>query len=87
MEELGIELETLTLNQLGKAKKVTIDKDNTTIVEGTGKSSTSGPHREIRAQIENTTSRLRPREAPGATRQALRRRGPDQSSAPRPRSR
>jgi chaperonin GroEL len=57
MEELGIDLETLTLKELGKAKKVTIDKDNTTIIEGTGKSTeVKGRIDQIRAQLEATSS-------------------------------
>ncbi len=56
-EDLGLKLENITLADLGKAKKVTIDKDNTTIVEGNGKSEDiSGRVKEIRAQIEKTTS-------------------------------
>src|SRR5450432_88231 len=47
-EDLGIKLESLTLKDLGRAKRITVDKDNTTIVEGRGK--------QIRAQIEDTTS-------------------------------
>ncbi|MEM9065598.1 MAG: chaperonin GroEL, partial [Planctomycetota bacterium] len=57
MEELGIDLEKLELNQLGRAKKVTIDKDNTTIVEGAGTTDAiRGRIEMIRAQIENTSS-------------------------------
>ncbi len=57
MEELGIELEKVELSDLGRAKKVTIDKDNTTIVEGAGSSADiKGRIEMIRAQIENTTS-------------------------------
>jgi chaperonin GroEL len=57
MEELGLELETLSLNDLGRAKKITVDKDNTTIVEGAGKSSdVQGRIEQLKAQIENTTS-------------------------------
>jgi len=57
MEELGMNLETIELSQLGRAKKVTIDKDNTTIIEGAGKSSDiKGRIDQIRAQIENTSS-------------------------------
>ncbi|HEX2839515.1 MAG TPA: chaperonin GroEL [Phycisphaerales bacterium] len=57
MEELGIELEKVELADLGRAKKVTIDKDNTTIVEGAGKSSDIKARIDmIRHQIENTTS-------------------------------
>src|ERR1041384_2439442 len=56
-EDLGIKLESIKLDDLGKAKKVTIDKDNTTIVEGAGQSSAiEGRVKQIRTQIEDTTS-------------------------------
>src|SRR2546427_764841 len=56
-EDLGIKFENIKLEDLGKAKKVDIDKDNTTIVEGGGKSSAiEGRINQIRAQIEETTS-------------------------------
>ena len=56
-EDLGIKLENIKLEDLGKAKKVTIDKDNTTIVEGAGTSAAiEGRVKQIRAQIEDTTS-------------------------------
>ena len=56
-EELGIKLESVQLNQLGRAKKITIDKDNTTIVEGAGKSSAiEGRVKQLRTQIDETTS-------------------------------
>jgi chaperonin GroEL len=56
-EDLGIKLENIKLEDLGKAKKITIDKDNTTIVEGAGTSgSIEGRVKQIRAQIEDTTS-------------------------------
>src|SRR3954471_11047869 len=56
-EDLGIKLESIKMEDLGKAKKVTIDKDNTTIVEGGGTSSAiEGRVRQIRAQVEDTTS-------------------------------
>ena len=56
-EDLGIKLENIKLEDLGKAKKITIDKDNTTIVEGGGKSAQiEGRVKQIRAQIEDTTS-------------------------------
>src|SRR5216684_4481375 len=56
-EDLGIKLENIKLEDLGKAKKVVLDKDNTTIVEGAGKSSAiEGRIKQIRAQIEETTS-------------------------------
>ena len=74
-EDLGIKLENIKLEDLGRAKRVTIDKENTTIVEGAGKQADiQGRVTQIRRQIEETTSRLRPREAPGAPRQARRRR-------------
>jgi chaperonin GroEL len=56
-EDLGIKLEKITLEDLGKAKKVVVDKDNTTIIDGAGKTSTiEGRIKQIRAQIEETTS-------------------------------
>jgi chaperonin GroEL len=56
-EDLGIKLENVTLNMLGRAKKVTIDKENTTIVGGAGKKSDiEGRIAQIKAQIEETTS-------------------------------
>jgi chaperonin GroEL len=56
-EELGIKLENVTLKDLGRAKRVIIDKDNTTIVEGAGKKSAiEGRIAQLRAQIEDTTS-------------------------------
>ncbi|MBI3126245.1 MAG: chaperonin GroEL [Candidatus Tectomicrobia bacterium] len=56
-EDLGIKLENVTLDDLGQAKRVTIDKDNTTIVEGKGKAKDiEGRVKQIRNQIEETTS-------------------------------
>jgi len=56
-EELGIKLENVTLKDLGRAKRIIIDKDNTTIVEGAGKKSgIEGRITQLRAQIEETTS-------------------------------
>ncbi|HEY4684213.1 MAG TPA: chaperonin GroEL [Candidatus Acidoferrales bacterium] len=56
-EDLGIKLENVKIEDLGRAKKVTIDKDNTTIVEGAGKASEiEGRVKQLRAQIEETTS-------------------------------
>jgi chaperonin GroEL len=56
-EDLGIKLENIKLEDLGKAKKVTIDKDNTTIVEGAGsQSAIEGRVKQIRTQVEETTS-------------------------------
>ncbi|HWB19722.1 MAG TPA: chaperonin GroEL [Phycisphaerales bacterium] len=57
MEELGINLETLGIADLGRAKKITIEKENTTIIEGAGKSGDiKGRIEQIKAQIENTSS-------------------------------
>jgi chaperonin GroEL len=56
-DDLGIKLENITLNDLGRAKRVTIDKDNTTIVEGAGATEDiEGRVKQIRTQIEETTS-------------------------------
>jgi chaperonin GroEL len=56
-EDLGLKLENLHVEDLGKAKKVVIDKDNTTIVEGAGKSDAiQGRVKQLRSQIEDTTS-------------------------------
>jgi chaperonin GroEL len=56
-EDLGIKLENIKLEDLGKAKKVTIDKDNTTIVEGGGaQKDIEGRVKQLRAQVEETTS-------------------------------
>jgi chaperonin GroEL len=56
-EDLGIKLENVTLNMLGRAKKVTIDKDNTTVVDGAGKKAEIEARiKQIKAQIEETTS-------------------------------
>jgi chaperonin GroEL len=56
-EDLGIKLETVTLNMLGKAKRVLIEKENTTVVEGAGSTEDiKGRCNQIRAQVEETTS-------------------------------
>ena len=56
-EDLGIKLENLTITDLGKAKRITIDKDNTTVVDGAGKrADLEGRVKQIRSQIEETTS-------------------------------
>ena len=56
-EDLGIKLEKVTLDDLGKAKKITIDKDNTTIIEGAGKSAAiEGRVKQLRTQVEDCTS-------------------------------
>ena len=56
-EDLGIKLENIKLEDLGKAKKVVVDKDNTTLIDGAGKTATiEGRIKQIRAQIEETTS-------------------------------
>ena len=57
MEELGIDLESVTLSDLGRAKKITIDKDTTTIIEGSGKSTDiKGRIEQLRNQIESSSS-------------------------------
>jgi chaperonin GroEL len=56
-EDLGIKLENVKVEDLGKAKKITIDKDNTTIIEGAGKArDIEGRVRQLRTQVEETTS-------------------------------
>jgi chaperonin GroEL len=56
-EELGLKLENVTLKDLGRAKRIVVDKDNTTIIDGAGKKSDiEGRIKQIRAQIEETTS-------------------------------
>ena len=56
-EDLGLKLESIKIDDLGQAKKVTIDKDNTTIVEGAGSSAAiAGRVKQLRAQVEDTTS-------------------------------
>jgi chaperonin GroEL len=56
-EELGLKLENVTVNDLGRAKRIVVDKDNTTIVDGAGKKGEiEGRIKQIRSQIEETTS-------------------------------
>src|SRR5476649_2328419 len=56
-EDLGIKLENVSVSDLGRAKRITVDKENTTIVEGSGKSSDiQGRVKQIRRQIDETTS-------------------------------
>src|SRR5439155_2665626 len=56
-EDLGIKLENIKIEDLGRAKKIVVDKDNTTIIEGAGKpADIEGRVKQIRAQIEETTS-------------------------------
>ena len=56
-EDLGIKLENVKLDDLGRAKKITIDKDNTTIIEGAGKNADiEGRVKQLRTQVEDTTS-------------------------------
>src|SRR5690606_4749850 len=56
-EDLGIKLESVQLSDLGRAKRISVDKENTTIVEGAGKASDiQGRVKQIRRQIEETTS-------------------------------
>ncbi len=70
-EDLGIKLENVTLNMLGRAKRVKIDKDDTTIIDGAGKKADIEARvKQIKAQIEETTSDYDQREAAGTARQA-----------------
>ena len=56
-EDLGIKLENVNLNDLGQAKRVVIDKDNTTVIEGAGSTEAiQGRINQIRRQVEDTTS-------------------------------
>ena len=75
-EDLGLKLENIGIEDLGKAKKVTIDKDNTTIIEGEGThAAIEGRVKQIRTPDRRDHLGLRPREAAGAAGQAGRRRG------------
>ncbi len=75
-ESLGIKLETLTLTDLGRAKKIIVDKDNTTIIEGAGKTNDIKARiDQIRREIDNVDQRLRSRKARRASGEARRRRG------------
>ena len=70
-EDLGIKLENLKLEDLGRAKKVVVDKDNTTIIEGAGNAKDDrGPHQAAPDADRGNDLGLRPREAPGAAREA-----------------
>ena len=78
-KDLGIQLENIQLRDLGRAKKVRVDAENTTITEGAGdKKAIEGRAEMIRREIEHDRQRIRPREAAGTAGQAGRRRGPDQ---------
>ena len=80
MEETGIKLEGVRLEDLGRAKRVTVDKDNTTIVDGAGDAEGHRrPHQAAAHPDRRDHLRLRPREAAGAAGEAGRRRGGDQS--------
>ena len=87
-EDLGVKLENIKLEDLGKAKKVTIDKDNTTIVEGAGEQQGDrGPREADPHAGRRDLVGLRPREAPGTPGEAGRRRRRSSRSAPPPRPR
>ena len=74
-EDLGIKLESITMADLGQAKKITIDKDNTTIIEGAGRAGGDrGPGQAAARAGRGDHVRLRPREAAGTAGQAGRRR-------------
>ena len=75
-EEVGLKLDNATLDLLGRARKVVITKDDTTIIEGAGTTDdVAGRVAQIKARDRQHRLRLGPREAPGAPRQARRRRG------------
>ena len=74
-EEMGLKLENTSVSQLGRARKVVVDKDSTTIIDGAGDSDAiKGRIKQIKSEIEYDRLRLRPREAAGAAGQAGRRR-------------
>ena len=74
-EEMGLKLENTKLSQLGRARKVVVDKDSTTIIDGAGDArGDQGPHQADQGRDRDDRLRLRPREAPGAARKAVRRR-------------
>ena len=74
-EELGLKLENTKLSQLGHARKVVIDKDSTTIIDGAGDAEAIKARiKQLKARDREHRLRLRPREAPGAAREAGRRR-------------
>ena len=73
-EDLGVKLENVTLDELGQAKRISVDKENTVIVEGGGKTSAiQGRVAQIKRQIDETTSDYDREEAPGAPRETGRR--------------
>ena len=73
-EEMGLKLENTQVSQLGRARRVVVAKDNTTIVDGAGESGRhQGPHQPDQGRGREHRLRLRSREAAGAPRQALRR--------------
>ncbi len=89
-DEVGLSLEKATLNDLGEAKKILVEKENTTIIDGAGKAADikgrvesirghQGPRREHSSADRGSDLRLRQGKAAGARCQALRRRGRDQS--------
>ena len=87
-EDLGIKLENVTLDMLGRAKRVMIEKENTTIIDGAGSQGRDpGPDRADQGADRGDHLGLRPREAAGAAGQAGRRRGGDPGRRLRPRSR
>ena len=78
-EEVGLSLEKATINDLGRAKKIQVSKENTTIIDGAGESKQHrGAHQADQGADRGDHLRLRPREAAGARGQAGRRRGGDQ---------
>ena len=87
-EELGLKLENVTVEQLGRAKRVVVDKDNTTIIGGGGDTKRDRwPHRADPARDREDHQRLRPREAAGAAGEARPAASPSSGSVrpPKPR--
>ena len=72
-EEVGFKLENAVVTDLGRAKRIVVDKDNTTIIDGAGEDDKiQGRIKEIRAAIDKSHVGLRQGEAPGASREARR---------------
>ena len=74
-EEMGLKLENTQLSQLGRARRVVVAKDTTTIIDGAGEARHQGPHQPDQDRDREHRLGLRPREAAGAAGEAVRRRG------------
>ena len=87
-EDLGVQLEKVELSQLGKAKKIKVDKDNTTIIEGAGKKARiQAPDRDHSARTGQVHQRLRQGEAVASASPSCRAAWPRSTSEPPPRAR